>query len=394
MSASKKYISTALHSLLGFSDSSLTSFLLSAAQTAPSPAAIESILKEYDVTPSSNDWGDVRKFCKELYRHLHPAPVVKKVAPPPPPSNKYDLVEEEDNYVPEVNRKKTKKEKKEKKGKKRDRGDSADSGSDTGTTGTTVVKPVHSRLQTKSTTEPEPVVSKEIAEELERAKDERERDEFAARLAKKDSNKDKGGKKEDDEESKDTNTDSATIKKLMKGETVTTSDNNTVSLRSLREQSRQSYMEKREERELLLLEQAIKDEEELFAGQKMSTKEIKDLAMKKEILRMAKNRSGEQEEEEQGYRVPEGFIDDEGMIDKEKKDKVRRASEARSAKREARIAKDMRECHSSLFGTAVRHSSLLTHACAPLGPDAEIQGDCSGEVGDGAVGGGADERGY
>ena len=57
-----------------------------------------------------------------------------------------------------------------------------------------------------------------------------------------------------------------------------------------REISRQEYLTKREEKELKLLEQSIRDEEYLFEGVPLTEDEQRQLDVNKQILKMAKDK--------------------------------------------------------------------------------------------------------
>ena len=83
----------------------------------------------------------------------------------------------------------------------------------------------------------------------------------------------------------------------------------TNSLNSLREQSRQRYLAKREETELRKLELKIKDEERLFKNESLTTDEKRRLEIDKELLAIAKKRR-KLRQEETGYYVPGGDNDD------------------------------------------------------------------------------------
>jgi pre-mRNA-splicing factor ATP-dependent RNA helicase DHX16 len=57
-----------------------------------------------------------------------------------------------------------------------------------------------------------------------------------------------------------------------------------------REISRQEYLTKREEKELKLLEQSVRDEEYLFEGVPLTAEEQRQLDINKQILKMAKDK--------------------------------------------------------------------------------------------------------
>ena len=86
------------------------------------------------------------------------------------------------------------------------------------------------------------------------------------------------------------------------------SDRDTVS--ALREASRQHYLQRREEQQLKLLEASIKDEERLFAGQRLSREEQERLELNKRILAIATDKR-KLEDKDVGYVLPTGAIENE-----------------------------------------------------------------------------------
>ena len=80
------------------------------------------------------------------------------------------------------------------------------------------------------------------------------------------------------------------------------------SLNSLREQSRQRYLAKREETELKKLELKIEDEERLFKNENLTADEKQRLEIDKELLAIAKKRR-KLRQEQTGYYVPGGDYD-------------------------------------------------------------------------------------
>ncbi|KAJ2337902.1 hypothetical protein GGH91_004990, partial [Coemansia sp. RSA 2671] len=89
-------------------------------------------------------------------------------------------------------------------------------------------------------------------------------------------------------------------------------------LPEIRNRARQEYLKQREEQRLELLRQEIADEEDLFKGQTLTDKEIKDLEYKKELLRLAEERKNISDETDT-YAMPEDYITEKGKIDRKKK---------------------------------------------------------------------------
>ena len=92
----------------------------------------------------------------------------------------------------------------------------------------------------------------------------------------------------------------------------------------LRELSRQTYLTKREEKELKLLEQSLKDEEYLFENIPLTTEEIKRKELNQNILKMARNKNRfNYDDIDDGFKLLEGYEDPEtGLIDRAKRDAV------------------------------------------------------------------------
>lgn len=86
-----------------------------------------------------------------------------------------------------------------------------------------------------------------------------------------------------------------------------------------REYSRQAYLEKREEKKIAELEADLQDAEMLFAGEKLSKKEVADIAHKRELLSLAMQRKQAQEElnRDDGYHMPTAY-DREGAAPSER----------------------------------------------------------------------------
>lgn len=93
---------------------------------------------------------------------------------------------------------------------------------------------------------------------------------------------------------------------LVRGETVVDEETGEeVNIDRLREVSRSAYLKKREEREVELLKQQLKDEEEMFQGAKLTKAERKRLEVNKKILEMVAKREKEDEQNDGFYRLPD-----------------------------------------------------------------------------------------
>jgi pre-mRNA-splicing factor ATP-dependent RNA helicase DHX16 len=175
----------------------------------------------------------------------------------------------------------------------------------------------------QETTTPSKPLTEEERAEIERERDLRERDEFAARLAE----RDKAKSKSLDERGPEGKNDAQEIarrreeyeRRLARGEEVVDEATGKVlTLDRLREESRRAYLKKREERELTLLEKSLEDEKELFgeSGEGLTEKERERIRLGREILKMAKGRGktgGDDEDENDGfYRLPDEYEEKEG----------------------------------------------------------------------------------
>ncbi|KAL8278191.1 hypothetical protein RQP46_009364 [Phenoliferia psychrophenolica] len=143
-----------------------------------------------------------------------------------------------------------------------------------------------------------------------RLEDLKERDDFAARM--KDRDKDKTKKLIEDRSSK---ADAETLARRALAK-----DPNALgaAMPGLRDQSRQSYLAKREQQQLDLLRIEIADDERDFRGVKLTRKELATLEKKKELLRLAEERLAVDEGFD-GYQMPDDYITEQGKIDSKKK---------------------------------------------------------------------------
>jgi hypothetical protein len=71
---------------------------------------------------------------------------------------------------------------------------------------------------------------------------------------------------------------------------------------NIRDRARQEYLKKREVMQLELLEARIRDEEELFRGEKLTALEIKEMEKNKLLLQLARERM-QTSDKVDGYQV-------------------------------------------------------------------------------------------
>ena len=93
----------------------------------------------------------------------------------------------------------------------------------------------------------------------------------------------------------------------------------TTLLLPFRDFSRQEYLKKREEKKIEELEADLLDAETIFAGEKLSKKELEELEYKRTVLDLAKKRKQAQEDlnRDDGYHMPTAY-DKEGAAPSER----------------------------------------------------------------------------
>lgn len=144
-----------------------------------------------------------------------------------------------------------------------------------------------------------------------------ERDSFVSRLLERDHQK---TKKIAPQESLPQGLSAEEIQELATtGRIASRKDSSTIE--SLREVSRQHYLEKREEKEFKLMEMRVKDDEELFDGMNLSEREKANRQLLEEMLKISKDRNRFSYKDE-GYHIPDGYEDESGKIDKSKREAV------------------------------------------------------------------------
>ena len=305
------WCSDALHDVLGFTDSALASYLVAVARRKnSSPSSILTELKNGGISDVSLD--RLTSFCQDLHAKCAPpssSGMAQKKATQKARTNadwvkqaaKYKLLddEEEETFQPTIkNDSKAKKKVKEKKRhRRRDESDDEET--------TTIRRPDDERRKRRHE-EQESGLTREEQAELDRERDLQERDEFVKRMLNNDKSKTK--EKSDEPEEKVLQRQVDLEQRLLQGETVVTESGETMTIEKLREQSRRSYLKKREERELTLLEQELEEDEDLFQGVKLTKAEEQRRKLGREILRMAKGQKDEDDNKNDGfYRLPDEF---------------------------------------------------------------------------------------
>ncbi|RFU29796.1 hypothetical protein B7463_g6538, partial [Scytalidium lignicola] len=158
-------------------------------------------------------------------------------------------------------------------------------------------------------------LSEEARAELERRRDQEEKEAFARRLQSKDADKTKK-LVEDRSSTKEGNI--LAQRRLLAED----AEARNAALPDLRERSRQEYLKKREaERLALLRKQVVEETEELRSGVKLSEREKAEFAKNREVLRIAEERL-KIDDHRDGYVIPEDYITEKGKIDRKKKEEA------------------------------------------------------------------------
>lgn len=144
--------------------------------------------------------------------------------------------------------------------------------------------------------------------------DKLERDQFAARLAKR-----------DEERSKKVLEDRSAAKDSITAQRRALADDREArdaAMPDLRLRSRQDYLKKREAEQLALFRQQVDDEQrELRENPDLTSAEREEFAKHKELLRLAEERL-QIDEHLDGYALPEDYITEKGKLDRRKKEEA------------------------------------------------------------------------
>lgn len=158
----------------------------------------------------------------------------------------------------------------------------------------------------------EPELSEEAKAALEQEKDQEERDAFARRLQEKDASK---------------------VRKLMEDRSTNSKEGREAALRreladqpaaldGLRERARQEYLKKRETEKLALLRKQVAEEtEELRSNPDLSRGEKEEFARNRRLLEIAEERLTIDDGQD-GYMMPENYINEKGKMDRKMKEKA------------------------------------------------------------------------
>lgn len=303
----QQWCADALHDVLGFTDTALSSYLAHVASNAKSPDDILQVLKESQINTNQS----LIDFSRQIFEKAQcgkPAAASKTNADWIKAATKYQLVEENDtrdktrnsnssNNAKQEEKKQRKAEKKEEKRRKR-RYQESSSSEDEDDGGV-------DRIRLKAEERRNRRVQEKDVTLDERDQDIKERDDFVQRLKTRDESKIKQTQEKLEQDEQLANR-VKTEERLAEGETVVDEKSGeAMNIEKLREYSRRAYLKKREERELKLLKQSLQDEDELFHGARLTEAEQKKLAIQKQILNMARERGEKQDQNDGFYRLPD-----------------------------------------------------------------------------------------
>ncbi len=163
--------------------------------------------------------------------------------------------------------------------------------------------------------QPDEELDEEAAKEKAMAEDQAERDEFARRLALKDTERTK--KLVEDRSSTKEGKEVARRRALAEDAAA-----RQAAMPDLRERSRQEYLKKREAERLALLRKQVREEtEELRSSPGLTRREKDEFAKNREVLRIAEERLNIDDHRD-GYMMPEDYITEKGKIDRKKKEEA------------------------------------------------------------------------
>ena len=259
MADNELWVEDNLHKLLNLSDRTLCHFFISLAQKSSSSFELKRKLKASGAVTNVNDLG---AFCDELHERVGRKKKQKPV-PVQQPQKVYHMIESDDEST--VSSKSSKKKKPSKR--------------------------KHSQEVVKALDFSDSDEEKRLLD-----KDKKDRDEFAARL-----------KKRDEDRTKKKMADAQDPRKALY-ENMNEDEKQSL-VPDLRKKSRRDYLKKREKDQLEALEDDIRDEEYLFKPGELTERERQDLKYKKEILQLAKSHKKAKEiEKVNRYFVPKDDI--------------------------------------------------------------------------------------
>ncbi len=261
----RNLVNDALHQHLGYADNTVVDFIVSVAARSSSASALSAALVAQGLPSDAAD---------SLALLLVP-PKAKTAAPAPEKTNKYALLPmEEEEPLPNASSASSAK----KRTRKKDMSDA---------------------LQ---------------AQETDAERDRRERDEFAERMALK--------KMEASAKASEPHVPLAARKAMeeaAKRKQMNVQDEKMIQEAKIK--ARWAYLEKREREQLQALRDQLRDEKELFSGEKLTMAERRIYEMNEKILALAEQRVN-RKVEDGGYQIPDAYEDETGHRNKKKVENV------------------------------------------------------------------------
>lgn len=147
----------------------------------------------------------------------------------------------------------------------------------------------------------------ELKEELDR-QDERERDEFAAKMKEKD--------RDDKKVVEDRSSEARNRRHLADDSTA-----RSAALPNLRIESRQQYLGKRQAQQLELLRMQVREDDMMFGNERLTKREIEEMNQRKAALRIAEERQNIDDGFD-GYAMPDDYFTKQGKIDRKRREEV------------------------------------------------------------------------
>ncbi|CAG8574416.1 288_t:CDS:10, partial [Diversispora eburnea] len=298
----RSWVSDNTLKFLGISERTIVDYIIAEAQTAKSKESLREKLSELPQTP------EAEKFIEDLYDRVPHKNALKSsdstLKRKRQEQESKKLIENTKSYkLVDIEENRPKKSKREKHLRKKESNNDWSSDSES--------KKDFKNVESKSND----IESEDeyMKEEEERAQDLKERDEFADRMKKKD--KERTKKVVEDRSSK------AGSETARRRNLADDADARRHVLPEIRERSRQTYLKDRTDKQLQMLELGVLDEETFFKGEKLSKRERKDLELKKETLRLTKERLNLSLKTDD-YSMPEDYITEKGKIDRKRKESV------------------------------------------------------------------------
>lgn len=277
------WINDNLYKLIGFSDKTTVEYIKSLSTKAKNPEAIKKGLEDFDFPANQT----TKDFASELFSRLNTKQAQPRIS-------QYELQERQKMEQAKRNAsfgviEADPEEDYKAKPVKKQQLD--------GNVGKTVA----------STTSTKAGEDEKVKKEKDAEKDKKERDELDKRIREKDQEKTKRIAK--------------FIDNPRAANTALSESEKRDLLEKLKEKSRQTYLDMRVEQQLDLFKRQMEAEKRLFGGEQLTEEEIRINKLNEEIYELALKQGGKTKDVQQ-YRMPDAFEDEQGRIDKEKKNQV------------------------------------------------------------------------